>query len=229
MKTLKSNLILFIFLIGAIVVLPRCGANDPESSDSNILAGDTNIPLGEVGNTGYSVVEINGKYGRIDNAKITKNENGVVTVHASADISKIEGLKDIAEVVSSVYPVVADANGQINADFKFKITSEGIQDFNNIDGKPHTIVKYDCNVGDTYTLKLSNGQTIKRKVIAKSTKDDFQWGMLNIKTITIEQNSQAPGIKKYILKANHKFGLVFVQAIMEDGTSAGMYIYPTNY
>jgi hypothetical protein len=218
-----------LFMILLFSLLYSCGANDPESPDANILKGDTNIPLGEVGNTGYTVLEMNGKYGRIDGIEIKNNENGVATIHVNADISKIDGFKEIADLVSTVYPAFTDENGKINTDLKYKITSEGIQDFNNIDGKPHTLVKYDCKVGDTYTLKLSNGQTITRKVVAKSTQDDFQWGMLDIKTITVEQNAVVPGIKKYIFKTNHKFGLVFVQAIMEDGTSAGMYVYPSNY
>ena len=217
------------FILLFSILLYSCGANDPESPDANILKGDTNIPLGEVGNTGYTVIEMNGKYGRIDGIEITKNDNGVATIHVNADISNIVGLKNISDLVSTVYPTFINDDGKINTDLKYKITSDGIQDFNNIDGKPHTIVKYDCKVGDTYTLKLSNGQTITRKVVAKSDKDDFQWGMLDIKTITVEQNAVVPGIKKYIFRTNHKFGLVFVEAIMEDGTSAGMYIYPSNY
>ncbi len=220
--SLLSIIVLFTFVYS-------CGANDPESADANILKGDTNIPLGEVGNTGYTVVEMNGKYGRIDGIEITQNDDGVATIHVASDITDINGLKEIADLVSDIYPAFTADNGKINANLKYKITSEGIQDFNNIDGKPHTLVKYDSKVGDTYTLKLSNGQTITRKVVAKSTEDDFQWGMLNIKTITVEQNAVVPGIKKYVFRANHKFGLVFVEAIMEDGTSAGMYIYPSNY
>ena len=192
----------FFLILLFSMLLYSCGANDPESPDANILKGDTNIPLGEVGNTGYTVIEMNGKYGRIDGIEITKNDNGVATVHVNADISNIVGLKNISDLVSTVYPTFINDDGKINTDLKYKITSEGIQDFNNIDGKPHTLVKYDCKVGDTYTLKLSNGQTITRKVVAKSDKDDFQWGMLDIKTITVEQNAVVPGIKKYIFRTN---------------------------
>lgn len=91
------------------------------------------------------------------------------------------------------------------------------------------MVKYDSNVGDTYTVNFANGNTLTRKVTAKSTEDDFQWGFYYIKTITVEQNAIAPGISKYRFRANHRFGLVFVEAIMEDGTSTEMYVYPSNY
>ena len=219
------NILSIIFFIAFLF---SCGTDDPEEQ-GNSLAGDTNIPLAQVGNTGYSVIEMNGNYSRIDGIEITKNDNGVATIHVSTNISQMDGLSNVADIVSTIYPSFIDDNGQINADLKYKITSEGIQDFNNIDGKAHTLVKYDANVGDTYSLKLSNGETITRKVVAKSDKDDFQWGMMYIKTITIEQNAIAPGVKKYIFRANHKFGLVFVEVLMEDGTSTGMYVYPSNY
>ncbi len=222
---LLTNLLMILILSAFI---SSCGTNDPQD-DANNLGGDPKIPLGQVGNTGYTVVEINGDYTRLEGIEITKNDNGVATIHVSTDISKISSLANVADVVSTIYPAFIDDNGKIDADLQYKITSEGIQDFNNIDHKAHTLVKYDANVGDSYSLKLSNGETITRKVVAKSDKDDFQWGMLYIKTITVEQNAIAPGVKKYIFRANHKFGLVFVEAIMEDGTSAGMYIYPSNY
>lgn len=220
--------IISLLTILLMIFLFSCGADDPEEQ-GNSLGGDTNIPLAQVGNTGYSVIEMNGNYTRLDGIEITKNENGVANIHVSTNISQMTGLSNVADLVSTIYPSFINDNGKINADLKYKITSEGIQDFNNIDGKAHTLVKYDANVGDTYSLKLSNGETITRKVVAKSDKDDFQWGMLYIKTITIEQNAVAPGVKKYIFRANHKFGLVFVEALMEDGTSVGMYVYPSNY
>lgn len=220
-----------ISLISSIILLSSlfsC-ANDPENEDNNVLTGDTEIALGEVGNTGYTVVEMDGKYQKLEGIEITKNENGVATIHVSTDISQMDGLSNVADLVSTVYPSFLDENGNINAELKYKITSEGIQDFNNIDGIPHTIVKYDCNVGDTYTVSLSNGNKITRTVTAISDQDDFQWGFFDIKTITIEQNAVAPGVKKYKFRANHRFGLVFVEAIMEDGTSTAMYVYPSNY
>lgn len=222
----KITSLLLIALLSIFIL--ACGT-DPENEDNNELGGSADIALGEVGNTGYAVVEMNGNYSRIDGAEITKNENGIVTVSVSTDISGIPGMSVLTDAISTIYPGLQDENGKINSEFKLKITSDGILDYNNVDGKPHTLVKYDCKVGDKYTLKLDNGNTITRTVTAKSTEDDFQWGFLLIKTITVEQNSNAPGISKYRFRANHKFGLVYVETILEDGTSAGMYTYPQNY
>jgi hypothetical protein len=222
----KITNLLFIALLSLFIL--ACGT-DPENEDNNKLGGSTDIALGEVGNTLYTVVEMNGNYSRIEGVEATKNENGVATWKVSTDISNISGLDNLIDVISPIYPGLQSENGKIDAEFKIKITSEGLLDYNNVDGKAHTLVKYDCKVGDKYTLKLDNGTTLTRTVTAKSSEDDFQWGFLLIKTITVEQNSNAPGISKYRFLANHKFGLVFVEAIMEDGTSAGMYIYPRNY
>jgi hypothetical protein len=161
-------------------------------------------------------LKINDSYKDLDNSiTVTKNENGIVTLHIYAKISQVKELSSLANLLP---PSVIDGDGNINADMKLKITTEGIQDYNNKDGKAHTIVKYSANVGDTYKLTKSDGTTITRTVTEKSTTDDFPWGLFLIKTITVEQDSRIPGVKKIIMKANHKFGLVFVSFVMEDGT-----------
>ena len=222
----KITSLLFIALLSIFIL--ACGT-DPENEDNNQLGGSTDIALGEVGNTGYTVVEMNGNYTRLEGIEITENDNGVVNIHVDTDISNIAGLSNISDVISSIYPAFQDDDGKLVTDLKYKITSEGIQDYNNVDGKAHTLVKYDSNVGDTYTVELNNGNTLTRKVTAKSTEDDYQWGFFYIKTITVEQNAIAPGISKYRFRANHKFGLVNVEAVMEDGSVVAMYVYPDNY
>jgi hypothetical protein len=112
---------------------------------------------------------------------------------------------------------------------KYKITSEGIQDYANLDTEPFTMVKYDCKVGDTYKLKKSDGKTITRTVTAKSETDDFSWGFLLIKTITVEQDSRIPGISKIVYRFNHKFGLVYAEVVAEDGSKVSSLFFPSNY
>lgn len=224
---MKNLTWLFSILILSVLLI-NC-STESENSEPNVLGGDSNIALAEVGNTGYTVVGLNGNYTRLDGIEITDKKNGIITIHIDTDISNVEGLEEVVDLIAPIYPSLLDEDGQINTDLTYKVTSEGIQDFNNIDGKAHTLVKYDCEVGDTYPLKLSNGQTITRKVVAKSSADDFAWGFLYIKTITIEQNASDPGIQKYIFRANHKFGLVYVEALMEDGSSVNLYVYPSNY
>ena len=224
---MKKMMKLFSIAILSLFIF-ACGT-DPDDEDNNNLSGDANIAIGEVGNTGYTVIEMNGNYTRIDGIEITDNDNGIVTIHVDTDISNIQGLSNISDLVSSIYPAFQDENGKLVTDLKYKITSEGIQDYNNVDGKAHTLVKYDSKVGDKYSLTLNNGTKLTRTVTAKSTEDDYQWGMMYIKTITVEQNTSAPGISKYRFRANHKFGLVNVEAVMEDGSTVAMYVYPRNY
>ncbi len=194
---------------------------------SNELGGDTNIPLNEVGNTFSAGGRINGEYIEVDaSMEITRNDNGVVTVRAVADLTKIAALSRINDLIPDLYK---DAEGKLNAETKFKVTSEGIQDYMNADESPLTLCKYSAKVGDTYSLKKSDGKTITRTVTARSDQDDFPYGFMYIKTITVEQDSRIPGIKKIVYRLNHKFGVVYAEAVAEDGTVIGMYVYPQNY
>lgn len=203
-------------------------SDDDSKQDPNVIAGDTNIPLGQVGNefTPSGVKVGNNYYNVVQPMTVTKNDNGIVTVSIVADLSSIPELTSINNLIPST---LKDLSGKVNTEAQFKITSEGIQDVFNRDHKLHTIVKYDCNVGDQYKLTKSDGNIITRTVTAKSTTDDFPYGIMYIKTITIEQDSRVPGIKKFIYRANHKYGLVYVEVVPENGPSASGYLYPQNY
>lgn len=216
---------LFVVLLGFII---SCDLNKSDSGDPNELGGDPNIPLGQVGNTFETgAVRIGNNYYDIDTSiEIVKNDNGVATVRLKADLTQIPAIKNIIDLIP---PNVKSDDGVIEADFKFKITSEGIQDDLTLDDMLHTMVKYDAKVGDRYTLNTSNGKTITRTVTEKSTTDDFQYGFMLIKTIMVEQNSRIPGVSKIEYRFNHLFGLVFVELFMEDGTSASVPLFPNNY
>jgi hypothetical protein len=146
---------------------------------------------------------------------VTKNDNGIATIHSNV---KTKDLPQLQPYLSLLPPSAFDSSGNINTDFKLKITTDGIQDYFNKDGKAHTIVKYNCNVGDKYQLTKSDGTTITRTVTGKDTADVFPWGLYLIKTITVEQDSRIPGVKKIIMKANHKFGFVFISFVMDDNS-----------
>jgi hypothetical protein len=204
-------------------------SDDDSSNDPNVIGGDANITLAQVGNEfSTSSVNIGGTYYSdiVQPVTITKNDNGIVTVKLVADLSKVPALA----VLNNYFPSsMKDASGRLSTEVQFKVTSEGIQDSFNPDKQLHTMVKYDCNVGDQYPLTGSDGVTITRTVTTKSTTDDFSYGLMLIKATTIEQNSRIPGVQKIIYKANHKFGLVFMQLVPESGSSGSMYVYPTNY
>ncbi|MCX8009854.1 MAG: hypothetical protein N3A61_01760 [Ignavibacteria bacterium] len=222
---MKKHIYTFIFII-VIVLISSC-KKDESPTDPNVIGGNTNIPLGQVGNQiDVGSILIGGSYYPITaSIQVTKNENGVATLKITGDLTKNTQLGFINNIIPSN---MKDANGKINTEIKFKATSEGIQDYFN-DDKPFTIVKYDAKVGDQWSLTRADGKTRTRKVTARSETDDFPYGLMYIKTITVEHESKTPGVKKYIYKANHKFGLVHVTVQMEDGKTASVYFYPKNY
>ncbi|HPD33913.1 MAG TPA: hypothetical protein P5545_03835 [Bacteroidota bacterium] len=218
---------LFSFFIAIILAYGLNSCNLNNSEGPNELGGSTNIPLAQVGNTFSLSAKVAGQQVDLnDTMEITKNEGGLQTIKVKATVPDDPKLQQYASYLPAF---VFDSPGHINTEFKIKMTSEGIQDFFNKDQKAHTLVKYDCKVGDKYQLTKSNGVTITRTVTAKSDKDDFPYAFWNIKTVTVEQDSRIPGVKKIVYRANHKFGLVWVSFEMEDGTSNSSYIFTTNY
>jgi hypothetical protein len=177
------------------------------------VGGDTNLTMNAVGTTFNSYAKIGStSYNANSSITVTANNGGVLTLQIKATLPS-----NLAALVPASYK---DASGKINTNIKIKNTSEGILDYNNADGKPFVIINYSSSVGDKYTLQKSNGNTITRTVTANSTVDDFPYGMMYIKTMTVEQDSRIPGIRKIIYKANHKYSLVQIQIVMEDGTTS---------
>jgi hypothetical protein len=101
---------------------------------------------------------------------------------------------------------------------KVKVTDEGWMDYSNADQEPCVLVKYDGKVGDKYSVTTSSGTKIDREITYKSTDDDYAYGFMNIKVIKVEQETSFPGIQKYVMYFNHKFGFVGFEVIAEDGT-----------
>ena len=209
-----------ILALSILVWAAACG----EDEAPNDLGGDPDTPLGQVGNqfTTGSVTIGGVSYDFNATATVTANDNGIVTMTVVADLS--------SDPVFSTYDALIpdelkNADGVIETQFEMKMTTEGIQDTFNLDEEMHTVVKYDAAVGDTYKLTKSDGNTITRTVTARSDEDDFPYGFYQIKTITVEQDSRIPGIEKIVYRANHKFGIVYVEIFAEDGSSAGVYLY----
>lgn len=219
-----KKLIVFCLLAG-MCYLTSC--NKESSDNDSTLNGSTDITLNKSGNTFSSLISANGQSTNATaSATISKNESGIATLHVTANIKNASGLTFIKNLIPAKY---LDAQGNVLLDGKVKATDEGIMDYTNADGKPFVMVRYDCNVGDKYKLTKADGKIITRTVTQKSTTDDYYYGMMLIKTITVEQDSRIPGISKIIYKFNHKFGIVYVEAVAQDGTKAGMQIYPQNY
>jgi hypothetical protein len=217
---MKTNLFLIVTL--SLAILIGCKKKE-ENPDPNVLGGDPNTEIGQVNNTFALSVKVGNENVNLgENIKVISNNNGLATLKIQANVNQSPKLKQLLDRI----PVnIYDSQGKIDVTTQFKATTEGIQDYFNKDGKAHTLVKYNAKVGDKYILKKSDGTTITRTVTARSDVDDFPYGFLYIKTITIEQDSRIPGIRKFVYRANHKFGIVHVEALLEDGSKISTYIF----
>jgi hypothetical protein len=209
------------FLFAFALVLTSCKKQDSNDSSSSI-SGSSSIPINTVGNTFTNSVVV-GTASYQGTISITKVTDGVATVQFK---SAIPSNIPILQGIKAKYK---DASGNLVCEGKFMMTDAGILDYNNKDHKPFVLVKYDANVGDKYTLQKSDGTTIVRQVVRKSTTDDYYWNGLIIKTIDVEQSSNIPGVKKITYFSNHKFGLVAVRVEMEDGSKPQLSLVPKTY
>ncbi len=181
------------------------------------IGGDQS-PMGEVGVTvSSSSMEIAG----VSNfsATVTALEDGVSLYSATATVTN-PLLKNIA----ANYPGVEVNGDQLSiTNVKIQQTKEGIK---SMEGPgAGVLVKYDSKVGDTYPIE---GTDRERKVVSKSTDDDYNYGFFLIKTIQVEMDlshMKSTGITKYTYIANHKFGLVGVKLDFDDQTSVTFPIY----
>jgi hypothetical protein len=212
------------FLVIVLFALTSCEWIETviKGDSSSKIAGTTDIPINTVGTTFSSSVVLNGVYFNSNSSvTITKIEDGVDNIHVVSNIPS-----SIAAQVPAKYK---DSSGKLVYDLKVKMTDKGILDYQNMDHEPFVLVKYDAKVGDKYTLEKSNGTTITREVVRKSTDDDYYWGGMLIKTIDVEQDSRIPGVEKIEYFTNHKFGLVGIRVYMEDGTTSQIGVSPSTY
>ena len=210
--------LLYLFLI-ALFITSCTKSND---APPNELGGDTNLPMNDIGNTYNASIYINDEYVNLnESVVITNKEDGEVIVRIQADLPDSPAVN----LISSEFI----KNGRIDGEFRFKNTSEGVLDYFNKENKPFIIAKYDAKVGDKYVLDLAGGRKVTRTVTKKSSSDDFEWGWYYLKTITVEQDSDIPGIAKIIYNVNHKFGWVSVDVIMEDGSCIFLLIFSSKY
>lgn len=119
-----------------------------------------------------------------------------------------------------------------------KITDQGIYDYvysNGDKNKPFTLVKFDAKVGDQWEFN-AGGKKVVRKVVHKSTTDDYSYAFWMIKTIDVEEsvpdgtliNGSEAQIKKIVWKFNHKFGFIAATVTKSDGTTVEVKQNTTN-
>lgn len=196
--------------------------------DDSTLKGKTDIPLNTVGNE-FSTIgfSVNGTWVDFDpQMVITKSNDGVNTIKITADLKTNPTLSKINNLIPAN---LKDAQGKVNFEIKVKVTDEGWLDYSNVDGEPCVLVKYDDKVGDKYSVTTSSGSKIEREITYKSTDDDYAYGFMNIKVIKVEQETSFPGIQKYVMYFNHKFGFVGFEVVAEDGTTLSTRIASDQY
>lgn len=177
--------------------------------------GGSQSEFGEVGNTIDWTV---GQFG-ISGAQmyVSKLENGVSTFSCSGTASNSAYIDLLKLVPTDRFPGTVNISGNtVEATVNAKITTEGMQViFNN--GSKLTLVNYNAKVGDKYSATI-DGVTLENEVVQKSTEDDYFWGGMLIKVITVRYNSHSPGINYVEHYYNHKWGLVGLAVYFEDGT-----------
>jgi hypothetical protein len=120
------------------------------------------------------------------------------------------------EFAKSIPDLVWDGN-KISVSRKYRITDKGVQSVHE-EGNL-TMVEYDGKVGDNYSLKM-NGKKVTREITHKSTTDDYNWAFFDIKVLKVEETGRGLlGVSKLEYFLNHKFGLVGLRVIFEDGSS----------
>lgn len=185
------------------------------------LGGETIIPLTEVGNLTY--VYLNGSSTPAD-MTVESNVDGTVIYKITYDLT---GRADSAMLVALIPDKFKDEQNRLILRVLLRITSEGYQDAD----KPFILVKYDSNVGDVYAWTDGNGKKLTRRVSEKSATDDWPFGFMYIKTITVEQtvfhDEMDDLVNRLTFKANHRFGMVYVEAQLKNGTLLKMDLYPT--
>lgn len=212
----------FIFL-SVSFILQSCQKDE----DSDRLAGETEIPLTQVGGNIGVFVSMNGERINAESEiNIISNKDGEVTYEGSVNTSNmtLQEKQRIVDLVSTVLNIYKLKNVSFtprldNFDFSFKskVTSKGFQQqFTN--GATMTI-KYDDPEGKEYNVTLDNGEVFNGKVTEKSGKDDFPFGFYYIKTSKIDfiPVESDPNFKSISIRINHKFGIVYLKLEDKNG------------
>ncbi|MBK9330399.1 MAG: hypothetical protein IPM95_14120 [Sphingobacteriales bacterium] len=210
MKAIMKKWMLLVFVFGVI----SC------TKDGDKLGGQTDLDLTKVEGSDFAVsIASSGEDFPVINAGVISNNGGDVTFRITLDFT---GHPDSAVLVPLIPAYLKDDQNRVKHDIKMRFTSQGIQDYEENPGdKPFTIVKYDARVGDTYMFKTNTGEVLTRTVTERTDENDWPFTMFNIKTIKVEQNEfddiWEPIIEKVVWRANHKYGLVYMEAVLKNG------------
>ena len=204
-----------ILLSGLLLLMVSC----KKSSDGYEPLGGSQSAIGEVGNS-FSIGTISGVASV--SANVTNLSNGESTVAYTANITNSSYLDMIKSMDD-----VSVTGSSVQRESTYRITTEGIESIypeGNL-----TLVKYDAKVGDVYSLKRGS-KTIRREVTLVSSDDDYYWAGMYIKTIKVKETGRGiPGVTNIEFVFNHRFGIVGIKVLFEDGTSKEIGIVSGNY
>lgn len=149
---------------------------------------------------------------------ISKN-NDLVTVDILVPIPKDKSswVNNINEGLGLFKAKYIDKNGNFKARMKFIEDSSGFTYVNTL-GMKCPIIKYDEALGAEWSFVTLGGKKLTSKIIYKSEKEDFPYGLSNIKVVKAEVNSLASIVTKFVYIANEELGLVGIDVYLEDGT-----------
>mgnify|MGYP001627146471 CR=1 FL=1 len=245
---------LALLIIAALIASCSSG-NDPAGDDFNTpVGGNTVLEDTEPGARYSAYPDLSGLFPDgiepRDSVSIKSRSNGVVTVdfnvifdtNFTLRLDTVLGTsslpdqakKAILDAYLAQYGASLDTTDKnrmvIHAEPKFRVSSEGIQDFVNSNGdesKPFTIIKYNMNVGDTWTFKRADGSTVTRKVVYHSTTDDYEVIWWRLKVFKTEQTqTNDPLLSKIVWVTNHKYGLVGIHIFDKEGKEIPIKVAP---
>jgi hypothetical protein len=208
---MNFNLTKVCFIL-SFALLFSCSKEDIGNED----IGGTQSEFGEVGNELY--VEV-GQFDILDaNVVVTELNDGVSTFKATGTWSNSTHLDLLKMMPLNRFPGIISIDGDyVEGTLNAKITDEGVQLVFN-DGSRLTVVKYDSDVGDSYSATI-DGHTYEFEVTEKSTEDDYLWvGGLYIKIMAVQVKNPSPGVNFIDGYFNHKWGFVGGKITYEDGS-----------
>jgi hypothetical protein len=221
---------LALVLVFAFLTIASC---KKDSNDTDFLGGDWDLALTEVG-TKTSLYPTLGTYTfPTFEAVLTSNNQGIVTYKIKVD-PDLTGhpdsafLKLILDAVKDNRLISYDSEGLMDIGVQFKITSAGYQILSQ-NGKPQTIIRYDDPVGTKYAFDNVYSDTkISGEITEKTGTDDWPFSFFYIKTTKVEFQypDDFPLVDKVIMRANHKFGLVYFEVVFKNGQSADIDLIP---
>ncbi len=224
MKKASTKIVLLFLLLCGALCMTSC---EKEEGGSGSLGGSTDLPENEVGAVWGGALYM-GEERLSVKMTVVKNSNGVIELSYSLDALPENMLELIRQVLDNHggkdYGRCTVTGNNVSGKLKLLNSSEGVAVINDLGGQA-VIMKYNANVGDSWTYKTVDGQEMKFTVTKKSTENDFDYIFSRIKVVQVEELSTEPGVSKIVYTGNHKFGLVNVEVFLEDGKTMRLIKY----